>query len=53
MTNSGLGHLMAVSVIDSNFNLLWEAPAIATVISVILYQLMSEGEELALARLSQ
>jgi ABC-type nitrate/sulfonate/bicarbonate transport system permease component len=51
LTDSGLGHLMAVSVIDSNFVLLWGALAIATAVSVILYQVMAEGEELALDRM--
>jgi sulfonate transport system permease protein len=53
LTDSGLGHLMALSVIDSDFVLLWGALAIATMISVILYHLMSEGEELAIERLRQ
>lgn len=53
LTDSGLGHLMAASVIDSDFTLLWGALAFATAISVVLYHLSSEGEELAMERISQ
>jgi ABC-type nitrate/sulfonate/bicarbonate transport system permease component len=53
LANAGLGHLMAIAVIDSNFVLLWGALAIATLISVVLYHLMSEGEELTIEWLRQ
>jgi sulfonate transport system permease protein len=53
LTNAGLGHVMAVSVIDSDFTLLWGALAIATGISIVLYHATSEGEELTLERVRQ
>lgn len=53
LTDSGLGHLMAVSVINSDFTLLWGALAVATAISIVLYHLTSEGEELTLRRIRQ
>lgn len=53
LTNSGLGHLLAVAVIDSDFTLQWGALAIATGISIVLYHLASEGEEITLERVRQ
>lgn len=51
VTDSGLGHLMAPSVIDSDFALAWGALPIAKAISIVLYHLTSEGEELTVARI--
>lgn len=53
LTDAGLGHLMAVSVIDSDFTLLWAALAVATAVSIVLYQLTTEGEQLTLRRVRQ
>ncbi|HWH09537.1 MAG TPA: ABC transporter permease subunit [Solirubrobacteraceae bacterium] len=53
LTDSGLGHLLAVAVIDSDFTLQWGALALATGMSIVLYHLATEGEALTLERVRQ
>jgi ABC-type nitrate/sulfonate/bicarbonate transport system permease component len=50
LAGDGIGHLMAISVIGSNFDLLWAATAVVSIISLVLYQLMSDVERLATVR---
>lgn len=51
VTDSGLGHPKAASVIDSDFALVWGALPITRAISIVLNHLISEGEELTMARI--
>lgn len=50
LTDAGLGHVMAVAVIESNFAQLWSAAAIATFAAVTMYHLASEAEQLTANR---
>jgi ABC-type nitrate/sulfonate/bicarbonate transport system permease component len=52
-TATGLGHLIALSSINSDFSTLWSAVTVTTVISVIFYAVLSRLESAALRRLSE
>ncbi|HEY3736081.1 MAG TPA: ABC transporter permease subunit [Jatrophihabitans sp.] len=46
--SSGVGHLMAVSIIGSDFNLLWASATAITIVSLVLYQLINDAEDLVI-----
>lgn len=52
LSPNGLGHLMAVSIIGSNFNLLWASVGTVTLVSMVFYQLIGELEQLVTQRWS-
>jgi sulfonate transport system permease protein len=51
-TATGLGHLIALSSINSDFAALWATVTVTTALSIILYALLTSLESVALRRLS-
>jgi ABC-type nitrate/sulfonate/bicarbonate transport system permease component len=51
-TGNGLGQLIALSTINSDFLMLWTAVTVVTVVSVVLYSLLTWLEAVALRRMT-
>ena len=51
-TATGLGHLIALSSINSDFAALWATVTVTTVLSIVLYAVLTALESVALRRLS-
>jgi ABC-type nitrate/sulfonate/bicarbonate transport system permease component len=52
ITRNGIGHLIAVSLIDSEYGLLWASVVVASAISMILYEVVGGLEMVAQKQLS-
>jgi ABC-type nitrate/sulfonate/bicarbonate transport system permease component len=47
LTGGGIGHLMAVSVINSDFNALWASAVVVSAVSLLLYEVVGACETAA------
>lgn len=47
LTGGGIGHLMAVSVINSDFSALWASAVVVSAVSLVLYEIVGAFEAMA------
>ncbi len=52
ITGSGIGHLMAASLIGSNYGVLWASVVVASAVSLVLYEVVGSFEGVAQRRLA-
>lgn len=52
LTGGGIGHLMAVSVINSDFSALWASAVVVSAVSLVLYEIVGAFETSAERRLA-